>query len=118
MFRTKENLIPTVNMISSGTEIKGDVNIDGDFRIDGKLYGNIKCTGKLTVGTTGYIEGQIQCKNAEIAGKIKGTLNTAELTALKESSSFEGDISTSQITIEAGAKVSITCKTTLIGTEK
>lgn len=118
MFRTKENLIPTVNMISSGTEIKGDVNIEGDFRIDGKLYGNIKCTGKLTVGTTGYIEGQIQCKNAEIAGKIKGTLNTAELTSLKESSSFEGDISTSQITIEAGAKVSITCKTTLIGSEK
>lgn len=111
MFRTKELAIPTVNMLSTGTEVKGDVNINGDFRIDGKLFGNITCTGKLTIGPSGYIEGQIQCKNAEIAGQVKGTLNVDELLTLKETSKFEGDLITDKITIEVGAKTIMTCKT-------
>lgn len=111
MFKTKDLSIPTVNMLSSGTEVKGDININGDFRIDGRLFGNMTCTGKLTVGTTGYIEGQISCKNAEIAGQVKGTLNVDELLTLKESSKFEGDLITNKITIEVGAKTIMTCKT-------
>lgn len=111
MFATKEFAIPSVNMLGSVTTLKGDIWIDGDFRIDGKLFGNIKCTGKITIGTTGYIEGQLECKDAEISGVVKGSIKAIGLITLKESSTFTGDITTSKIMVESGSKISITCVT-------
>lgn len=102
---------PSVNILSAEVELKGDIKLKGDLRIDGKLYGNIHCEGKLTVGTSGYIEGQIICFNAEIAGEIKGTIDSPGLIILKNSSKFTGDIKTESIMVELGATVSMTCKT-------
>ena len=110
-FKKMELSKPSVNILSAEAELKGDILLLGDLRIDGKLYGNIHCEGKLTVGTSGYIEGQITCFNAEIAGEIKGTIGSSGLIILKNSSKFAGDINTKSIMVELGATVSMICKT-------
>ena len=110
-FKKMELSKPSINMLSSSAELKGDIRLEGDLRIDGKLYGNIHCEGKLTLGTSGYIEGQIICFNAEIAGEIKGTIDSPGLIILKNSSKFTGDIKTESIMVELGAIISMTCKT-------
>lgn len=115
MFATKELVTPSINMLSSVSEIRGDLTIDGDFRIDGKLYGNIKCTGKITIGSTGYIEGYIECKNAEISGQFIGEIKIKELLILKESSIIRGKITSSgKLMVENGATLTVNCATDII----
>lgn len=110
MFGDKELVSPTVNILSAGTTIHGDIVTIGDFRIDGRLKGNVICKGKLTIGTIGFIEGQITCENAEISGEVNGRIVTSELLILKETSKFNGNIETTKLMVEAGAKLTITCK--------
>ncbi len=109
MAKTITSETPTVNMIGKGTSIKGDVRSDGDFRIDGNLTGSIQSTGKIVVGATGSIEGEINCQNADISGAVKATIRVKELLSLKSTSRLNGDIYTSKLAIEPGAVFTGTC---------
>lgn len=109
MLKLKEQPQPSFNILSNGTELIGNITINGDFRIDGTIKGNIKCFGKITVGTTANVEGQIECENAEIAGKILGEIKTTELTIFKETAIFNGNFSTSKLYVETGAMLTMTC---------
>jgi cytoskeletal protein CcmA (bactofilin family) len=109
MAKTITNETPAVNMIGKGTSIKGDVRSDGDFRIDGNLNGSIQSNGKIVVGTSGTIEGEINCQNADISGVVKATIKVKELLSLKATCKVNGDIHTNKLAIEPGAKFSGTC---------
>lgn len=97
------------NTIIAGTIIKGEISSNGDFRIDGQLVGSIKCQGKIVVGQSGSIEGEIQCQNADISGTLKAKVKVDELLTLKSTSKLHGDVVTSKISIEPGAVFSGTC---------
>ncbi len=99
-----------LNMIASGTKIQGDIESEGDFRVEGTLIGTIKSKGKIVIGESGSVDGQVFCENADISGKVKGKIEVSALTVLKESSSFEGDITTMKISIEPGAIFSGSCQ--------
>lgn len=99
----------SINLLGSGTKINGDINSNGDFRIDGHLLGNITISGKLVLGNTGRIEGNIQCTNADLSGEVKGTVNITETLSLKATAKINGDIVTSKLAIEAGAIFTGTC---------
>ena len=96
-------------MIGKGTSIKGDVKSDGDFRIEGNLNGSIQSTGKIVVGTTGTIEGEINCQNADISGNVKATIRVKELLSLKATCKVRGDVHTNKLAIEPGAVFTGTC---------
>jgi cytoskeletal protein CcmA (bactofilin family) len=99
----------SVNLISSGTSIIGDIKSNGDFRIDGTLKGTIIVKGKLVVGPTGVIEGEVECQNADISGEVKGKINVAELLMLRASAKTNGDLFTGKISIEPEAQFTGTC---------
>jgi cytoskeletal protein CcmA (bactofilin family) len=100
---------PSINLIGNGTNIVGDIKSNGDVRIDGILTGNISINGKLVVGSTGKIEGNILCQNADISGEINGKINVSELLILKASAKLLGDIITGKISIEPSASFTGTC---------
>jgi cytoskeletal protein CcmA (bactofilin family) len=100
----------TINLISNGTEITGDIKSNGDIRIDGALTGNLNTKGKVVIGTTGKVKGEVICKNSEVAGIIEGKISVGQLLNLKSSSKIHGDISTSKLSIEPGAVFSGNCK--------
>ncbi|MCD4735177.1 MAG: polymer-forming cytoskeletal protein [Bacteroidales bacterium] len=100
---------PSVNKLVQGTVVKGDIKANGDIRIDGFLEGSISSKGRIVVGTTGELQGEIICQNADVSGKVKGQIAVAELLTLKSSANFDGDITTSKLAIEPGAKFSGTC---------
>jgi cytoskeletal protein CcmA (bactofilin family) len=97
------------NIIATGTTIKGDIESNGDIRIDGHLIGSLKSNGKVVVGQTGVMEGDLTCKQAEISGAVKGNITTEELTALKSTSKVEVDLTTKQLLIEVGAQFTGKC---------
>jgi cytoskeletal protein CcmA (bactofilin family) len=109
MSKPKETEVPSINLLGSGTIVKGEIKLNGDFRIDGTFIGSIYCKGKIVVGATGIIEGEITCQNADFSGEVKATVKVSELLTLKESAKFTGDITTNKLAIEPGAKFSGNC---------
>lgn len=106
----KNNLSETKpNTIVSGTVIKGEIITDGDFRIDGTLVGSISSKGKIVIGQSGSIEGEIICQNADISGKIKAKVKVEQLLTLKSSAQLNGDVTTDKLAIEPGAKFTGSC---------
>ncbi len=99
----------SINLLGAGTKINGDITSTGDFRIDGVLVGNISISGKLVLGNTGKIEGNIQCANADLSGEVKGIVNITEILSLKSTAKINGDIVTGKLAIEAGAIFTGTC---------
>ncbi len=110
MAKIAETLAPSRNILGCGTKLKGDIESNGDFRIDGTLTGTIKTKGKVVIGSTGVVEGEIICQNADIEGTVKAKLEVSELLTLKAESKLEGDVTTGKLAIEPGAKFSGTCK--------
>ncbi len=107
---TKNNIIETKpNNIVAGTSIKGEITADGDFRIDGTLIGSINCKGKIVIGQSGSIDGEIICQNADISGKIKAHIKVEQLLMLKATAELNGDVITGKISIEPGAKFTGSC---------
>ena len=109
MARNNEIESPAINIIRKGTEIKGDVTCSGDIRIDGTLSGTLISEGKVVVGTTGIIDGQVTCKNADVSGTIKAKLTVKELLQLKASANISSDINTNKLSIEPGASFTGSC---------
>ena len=98
-----------INIIGNGTSIKGEVKCNGDMRIDGSLVGSINSKGKLVIGPSGNVEGEIICQSADFSGNIKATVTVTELLQLKASAKLIGDVITTKLAIEPGAKFSGTC---------
>ena len=98
------------NIIAVGTSIIGDIVSDGDFRIEGLVKGTIKAQGRIVVGKSGSVEGDITCQNADICGKVTGKLDVSNLTELKATAIVSGDVITKKISVEPDAVFSGTCK--------
>lgn len=97
------------NRIEKNTKIKGDITSEADFRIDGKLEGNVKTSGKVVIGKDGYINGKVECVNADIEGKFNGELLVKDLLSLKASAIIEGTVSVAKLSVEPGATFNASC---------
>ena len=97
------------NRIVEGTIIKGDIISKADFRLDGELIGNFQSTGKLVIGPTGSVTGDISCNNADIEGKFNGTIQVAELLNVKSKASIQGEVTVGKLAVEPGADFSAAC---------
>lgn len=110
MVKYNETDNATINLISNGTEITGDVKSNGDIRIDGLLTGNLTTKGKVVIGPTGKVKGEVYCKNSEVSGAVDGRICVSQLLTLKTDSKITGDIITFKLSIEPGAKFTGNCK--------
>ena len=110
MFENKNNkkenneaILGTINLIGQGTEIIGDVTCKGDIRIDGSIKGKVNSKAKVVIGSTGGVEGSVNCQNADISGILDGEVTVTELLFLKATSKLLGEIVTNKLVVEAGA---------------
>jgi cytoskeletal protein CcmA (bactofilin family) len=99
-----------LNLIGTGTTIKGDIQCSGDIRIDGVVKGNIEVSQKLVVGPNGKVAGDITGSQISISGSVIGNVHADETTVLHGQSSVTGDIHTKQIIIEQGGVFNGHCK--------
>lgn len=110
MAKYNEAEAAAINLISTGTDITGDIKSGGDLRIDGTLNGNLNTKGKVVIGPTGRVNGEVICKNSEVSGTVEGKITVHQLLILKVSSKIFGDIVTAKLSIEPGAIFSGNCK--------
>jgi len=97
------------NIVAQGTKITGDFNSEGDFRIDGQIEGNIKTTGKVVVGKSGFIKGSLQGTDAHFEGKFSGKLALSGTLTLKSTAHIEGEVVVGKLAVEPGATFNVTC---------
>ena len=91
-----------VNTICEGTSINGDIETKSDIRLDGILKGKLITTGRLVVGSTGFVEGDIFCDNIDVLGNIVGNIEAKSVVSLKGGAKVHGDITTKNLSIEPG----------------
>jgi len=99
----------SINFIQNSTELKGDLKTTNDIKFDGKLEGTLITEERLVLGETGYIKGEVKCKNAVISGKIEGKIIVTELIKLEATAQIEGELITSKLAIEPGAIMNGNC---------
>jgi len=97
------------SLISAGTTLKGDITSNADLRIDGTLIGNINSTAKVIIGANGVVEGDLAGQQADILGKVSGTVKVKELLQLKGSSVVNGNIQAGKLQVEPTATFNGEC---------
>jgi len=96
--------------IGKGATIDGNIETYGNVRVDGKILGNIKSKAKVVLGEESHLEGSVLAQNAEIAGKLQGLLEIAEILLLKSTAVVNGDIICNKLIVESGAVFNGSCK--------
>lgn len=102
-------LLGKTNRIVEGTSIIGDIVSKADFRLDGELIGNFTSQGKLVIGPSGVIKGEIICHNADIEGEFQGKLKVLEVLNIKATAHIHGEVAVGKLSIEPGAEFTATC---------
>jgi cytoskeletal protein CcmA (bactofilin family) len=97
------------SLIGSGTTLKGDITSSGDLRIDGTLVGNIHCSSKVIIGANGVVEGDINGQQADIMGKVTGSIKVKELLQLKSNCLVNGNLHSAKLQIEPAAQFNGQC---------
>jgi cytoskeletal protein CcmA (bactofilin family) len=98
------------NSLIQGTNIEGNVQAEKDIRIDGTLRGSLICKGKVIIGPTGFIAGDIQCENAVIEGRFEGILIVGDILHVKETAKVDGDVTTQKLVVQPGSIFNVKCK--------
>ena len=98
-----------INMIGVGTTIEGSISSSENIRFDGNLIGNLNTKGKVFIGQSGKISGEIRCKNCEVEGVVEGKVIVEELLSLRSMSKLYGEIKTGKLAIEPGATFTGKC---------
>ena len=99
----------SASLIGAGTALKGDITSNGDIRIDGTLDGNIHSTAKVVIGANGVVNGDINGQQADIMGRVTGSVKVKDLLQLKGGSNVAGNLSAAKLQIEPTANFNGEC---------
>ncbi len=103
--------VNSVSRISAGTVIKGEIQSPYDLRIDGTFEGKVQTKGRVVIGESAIIKGDIICENVDLWGRVEGDLYVKDTLALKEGCKMNGNINVSRLSVELGATFNGTCRT-------
>tara|TARA_B110000902_G_scaffold184500_1_gene208866 strand:+ start:4780 stop:5163 length:384 start_codon:yes stop_codon:yes gene_type:complete len=97
------------NVIAKNTIIVGEIKSDGDFRIDGTLEGDLIIKGKVIIGATGIVKGNIEASSADTEGETSGQLKVIKTLTVKANAKILGDVVVGKLSIEPGATFNASC---------
>jgi cytoskeletal protein CcmA (bactofilin family) len=92
------------SVIAAGTLITGNLDCEKDILIDGRVHGSVRAM-RLTVGLDGAIEGDVSADEVTVRGSVKGPIHARHIH-LESGAEVEGDLTTTTIAIDTGARLS------------
>ena len=94
----------TETVLGSNVKISGNLTSDGDVRIDGTFEkGDVRVGGRLIIGETGSIQGNITARACVIQGRVTGNVSAEESVEIGSTGSVNGEIASGgRLVIEAG----------------
>ena len=109
--KTGEQNVNEVSRISQGASLKGDIHSSSDIRVDGRVEGNIYSEGRIVVGETARVTGNVCCANADFWGRIDGDIYARDLLSFKGSAVVNGNVHMGRVQVEVGAQLNGVIKT-------
>ena len=111
MAQPEPNLnVNSISRISAGTIIKGEIVSPYDIRIDGTFEGKVQTKGRVVVGETANIKGDVICENIDLWGKVEGNLFVKDTLSLMEGCSVNGNLNTRRLSVELGSLFNGNCR--------
>jgi cytoskeletal protein CcmA (bactofilin family) len=89
-------------IIGKGSRFAGELSAEGTVRIDGIVEGNIQAHWVVVSGT-GVVAGDTRAHGMIVGGKVRGSIEAAEIVELKGKAEVVGEIHAPKLTISAGA---------------
>jgi len=84
--------------------ITGTFSSNGNIRLDGTVDGKIVCKGKVVVGVSGKVIGDIECTDADISGTVIGNIAANAIVTLNKGGEVQGDIAAEHVKMDLGAR--------------
>jgi cytoskeletal protein CcmA (bactofilin family) len=79
------------------------------------VQGDLRATSGILVDAESMVIGDIKTKNIYLDGKLKGNIESEEVSLLRSNAYYVGDIVTGSIAIEGGATISGNIRTLIEG---
>jgi cytoskeletal protein CcmA (bactofilin family) len=95
---------PQETILAEGVMVKGELRFDKQLRINGSFEGSLQTQGKVIVGSTGSIKGDIVLDEAEIHGSVIGNIRVRKLF-VAASAQIHGNIYAQSVDFQKGAKL-------------
>ncbi|MDX1804679.1 MAG: polymer-forming cytoskeletal protein [Alcanivorax sp.] len=95
-------------LIAPSATIKGDIEFSGGLHVQGTVEGSIsvgKEGGRLIIGESGMVKGEINVPQVVINGKVEGDVHATENLELAEKAAVEGNVYYLMIEMVMGARV-------------
>ena len=89
--------------LSSGVSIKGTVKFQKELLIDGEVDGRIDSQGRLTIGKSARIKGDIKTRSVIVDGNVHGNIMAAERCELRAGCTVNGDIEAPRLVVDEAA---------------
>ncbi len=93
----------TSSYIAPGAKIHGEISGKAELVIDGEFEGQVWLDHSVTIGSQGFVKGEIAARIVRVAGKVKGNLRAADKVEILATGTIEGDVVSPRITIADGA---------------
>lgn len=93
--------LAAASLVAEGVRIVGNLETAGDLHLDGAVDGDLR-VGVLIIGETGGVTGAIYADSIEVRGRVTGVI-CARRVKLWSTARVDGDISHTELAIEAGA---------------
>lgn len=103
--------VNSISRISVGTVIKGEVISPNDIRIDGTFEGKVTSKGRVVLGESAVVKGDIICANVDLWGKVEGNIYVKDTLSLKEGCTVNGNLHVRRLAVELGATFNGSCQT-------
>ena len=111
MAKSEPNVnVNSISRISTGTIIKGEIQSPYDIRIDGFFEGKVQTKGRVVVGETANVKGDIICENIDLWGKVDGNVFVKDTLALMEGCQVNGNLHVRRLSVELGSTFNGNCR--------
>ena len=89
--------------LSSGVSIKGTVRFQKELTLDCEVEGRIDSQGRLTVGKSAKIIGDIKTRSVIVDGTVNGNITAGERCELRAGCTVNGDIEAPRLVVDEAA---------------
>ena len=95
---------PKETYLDEGCSLSGVLRFAQNVRIEGRVEGEVLAEKSVVIGKSAEIDASIEADTLEVYGTVLGDIRVARRTTLHKTSHVEGEIHTTGIVVEEGAR--------------
>ncbi len=98
-------------LLAADAAFSGVLAFDGAARVDGRLEGRVVARGRLEVGPSAEIRGDVHVDVLVLAGRVEGDVVARERAELAPSARLVGSLRAERLVLADGARLEGRCAT-------